>query len=768
VIQEHAEHAEHAEQARRPLSTGNRWLNRERAADALWIAAVVGLYSLLALRFCGVYFPLDATKIGGPGDFEPYTAMDWIVAKSLLEHGQLPLWNPYVYSGLPFIGDAYISFFNPAIVAPLMLYGPVNGGKVAVVVAVALSGLGQYWLSRVLGQGRVVALVAGVLGLTAGTLVARIASGFNFGQTMQHAWMALTLASFIVALRTRRPGPIALAALCYALLFHAGNLYLWLVLSAIMLVFGAGYAISWKGMATTGRAGLIPLAIDWRVVQAGGAVAILGALLDAVQLLPMLAVRNGTDKPTDVTLQGTQPPLATLFDFVVADRRFWANELFGASTLGWAVHYAYIGGGIFLFLLFLVPAFRQRPSRDLVLLALTVWLTVAWAAGRHTFVWVIWQHWEPMRQLRFWGTTTHATTIVLIPLALAGADYLWRALARAGPRLDAWGPRLEWRAPAASPGAAPGAWHLGLSRVGLWVLLLFTLWRIAIDPWQVNRQLWNVVPRRTDADAVFAWLRARDPSAFTVQNNGNFTPGFASYGHIAQDMQILNSVWLFKPRLQPTAGAPDGGLFNPVPKYVVQRPDVAPLPATVLLAEVQGAAIYTGPPGLPFAFVADPLQLPYGVAAGAAALSRGQVSPAMARFDGPNRIVVRVAPDASQRLSTLVVLQSDFDGWQARAADGTSKPVQAAGGFLALTGVRPGETYVFAFHPPLFTLGAGLSLLGLLAVAVLLWQAGGGWLPAAVRGRAALARAGESSAGRLRPAAGSPAGRSPLPAAPPE
>ena len=74
-------------------------------------------------------------------------------------------------------------------------------------------------------------------------LAARLpASGFNFGQSMQHAWMALTLAAFIMALRTRRPAYVALASVLYALLFHAGNLYLRLVLSAVLLLFGAGYA----------------------------------------------------------------------------------------------------------------------------------------------------------------------------------------------------------------------------------------------------------------------------------------------------------------------------------------------------------------------------------------------------------------------------------------------------------------------------------------------------------------------------------------------
>ena len=76
------------------------------------------------------------------------------------------------------------------------------------------------------------------------------------------------------------------------------------------------------------------------------------------------------DKPIDVAPYNSQPPLPTLFDFVVSDRRFWANQLFGASDLGWWWHYAYLGGGLFCFLFFLVPAFRARPSRDLVLLLL--------------------------------------------------------------------------------------------------------------------------------------------------------------------------------------------------------------------------------------------------------------------------------------------------------------------------------------------------------------------------------------------------------------
>jgi hypothetical protein len=40
----------------------------------------------------------------------------------------------------------------------------------------------------------------------------------------------------------------------------------------------------------------------------------------------------------------------TLLSLVVPDPEFWAGERFGASDLGWPVHYAYLGATMFSFL----------------------------------------------------------------------------------------------------------------------------------------------------------------------------------------------------------------------------------------------------------------------------------------------------------------------------------------------------------------------------------------------------------------------------------
>jgi hypothetical protein len=72
-------------------------------------------------------------------------------------------------------------------------------------------------------------------------------------------------------------------------------------------------------------------------------------------------------------------------------------------------------------------------------------------------------------------------------------------------------------------------------------------------------------------------------------------------------------------------------------------------------------------------------------------------------------------------MSTLVVMQSAFDGWQVRDQAGNVHSPGATGGFLSVAGVRPGETYVLSYRPPQFVLGAALSVAGLLAVAGLVW-----------------------------------------------
>ncbi|HEU5317669.1 MAG TPA: hypothetical protein VFX49_16270, partial [Chloroflexota bacterium] len=571
-----------------------------------------------------------------------------------------------------------------------------------------------YWLCRVIGLGRGVSVAGGVIGMTAGSLVARISSGFNLAQSFQHAWMAPTLASFVVALRTGRPGPVAVSAFSYAMLFHAGNVYLWLLLSAVMLLFLAGYAVDWR-LDAGGRA----VTVRWRSAMAGALVFGLGALLDAPQGLPMVDMRAFADKPIDVTFRGTQPVIPTLLSFVIADKRFWERELLGASPLGWGVHYAYVGASVFAFLPLLVPALGHYRRRDLYLLLIGAALTVAWAAARYTFMYAVWQAWDLMRQLRYWSTGTHVTTILIVPLLLSGAEYARYRLWAARDWLDGVGPSVI---PVRLLGLRVRGYRarrvrIGVLRTALWLALAWMVIRAAQDPWVTNRPEWNTPPFPIGAQQVFGWLRQHDPGVYYVHNHENFFRSFANTSQVEFEVPILNSVWLFTPRLQPTAGAPEGGLFHAGAKYVVAPRGAQPLPNTQVIRELDFGVVYTAPPGLPFAFVADPQRLPYGRAASASALASGQVVEVPVRFDGPNRIIATVPPTAPAAYTQLVVMQTYSSGWHV-AGPGGNAWVGPAGGFIGVPGAAPGE-YRLSFLPRSFVVGSTLGAAGLVSLVAL-------------------------------------------------
>src|SRR5262249_50848307 len=152
--------------------------------------------------------------------------------------------------------------------------------------------------------------------------------------------------------------------------------------------------------------------------------------------------------------------------------------------------------------------------------------------------------------------------------------------------------------------------------------------------------------------------------------------------------------------------APEGGLLAAVPKYVLSSAERGPRQGTTVLYSAPGGLISVAPPGLPFAFVADPQHLPYGEAAGARAVADGLVVPAGARCDGPNQLVVRVPAARPGAATTLVVMQTWDPGWSAHTADGAGAATRLTGGFVGVDGVRPGQTYVLRFRSAPFVAGA--------------------------------------------------------------
>ena len=56
-------------------------------------------------------------------DYYPRLAL----IQQALRGGQFPLWNPYIYTGMPFIADSQAALFYPPTLLSTFLIGPVRG-----------------------------------------------------------------------------------------------------------------------------------------------------------------------------------------------------------------------------------------------------------------------------------------------------------------------------------------------------------------------------------------------------------------------------------------------------------------------------------------------------------------------------------------------------------------------------------------------------------------------------------------------------------------
>jgi len=94
-----------------------------------------------------------------------------VVARSQLASGHLPLWNPYEYGGMTYVGNMQSALFFPLTWLLLILPLGYAWGVVAIAKLV-LAGLGTYALARALRAGPGGALLGGTVYLLSAPLIA--------------------------------------------------------------------------------------------------------------------------------------------------------------------------------------------------------------------------------------------------------------------------------------------------------------------------------------------------------------------------------------------------------------------------------------------------------------------------------------------------------------------------------------------------------------------------------------------------------------------
>ncbi len=252
----------------------------------------VALLWMLVLAF--FYQIALAGRVLAGGDIFTYFYPYWAEATRAIRAARLPLWNPYLFMGVPFLSNSQVGFFYP-LNWPLWLLLPAHRSvHLTIALHLCLAAFNGYlWGRGSLRLGRVGAWTVGATFALGGYLGAQVE---HVNQLQGLAWLPLMLFLWDVASGKRQAGKWQVGkwaglGVVVGLVLLAGHTQTAFISLVGLAAYGLGPAL-WRGMR---RRAWRPLArrMAMLVIVAG-----MGAALAAVQLIPTwelarLSVRAG-------------------------------------------------------------------------------------------------------------------------------------------------------------------------------------------------------------------------------------------------------------------------------------------------------------------------------------------------------------------------------------------------------------------------------------------------------------------------------------------
>lgn len=244
-------------------------------------AGIATLIFILPLIY---FYPATTGEVVlAPGDgWEQIFAIRVLIGQ-MLTQGMLPLWNPFIFGGMPLLASIqpgalypptwFFAFFSPKLAMNLMIITTYH---------IALAG--AYLYARRLGQSRLGALLAAIAFAFGGYMVAHLGHSNRIAAAAWLPWVLLAIEELYQKPRWRW---VALGAAFIALQLFAGE--------PQMTCYTAVVAGAYTLFSFTLREAP---ASRWRFFSALAAMCVCGGLLSAIQLLPEGEMLRFTERST--------------------------------------------------------------------------------------------------------------------------------------------------------------------------------------------------------------------------------------------------------------------------------------------------------------------------------------------------------------------------------------------------------------------------------------------------------------------------------------
>ena len=203
-----------------------------------------------------------------------------VAAAQIMKSGYLPLWDPYIFSGMPLLGAA-----QAGILYPLnwfyLIFSPAAATNLMVVSSYIVAGLGAYLYARRIQTSVAGALLTALVWQFSGALVGQIAHINIVQNSAVLPWLLWSLESYAQSANLKRA---ALFAVLLALQFFAGHPQTFAYSMILIVAYAVVLALSHKSLRKR--------YLSTAIFIAGG------LLLAAVQILPTFELLRNSVRAT--------------------------------------------------------------------------------------------------------------------------------------------------------------------------------------------------------------------------------------------------------------------------------------------------------------------------------------------------------------------------------------------------------------------------------------------------------------------------------------
>jgi hypothetical protein len=644
-----------------------------------WLVVIISIWG-----YCLPFLDLGSSYNLPGSETESFQAFDQILEFSLKKYGEFPLWNPYFFTGIPYVAHPMLHAYNPFISIPVMLFGVLDGFKIAVFLGFIIAGLGMWWLGKEMGLSRASRVWVALMYAFCGVPAAKFIQG-QYLMVLAFGWIPFSLAAIVAATRTRQRKHIYAAAGGLALLFFSGNVYYAYYMLYVVALYTIVVLLKLERKP-------VRLKVDWEGIKVLIAVGVLSLGLIAIQLLPLLQYRNQFSKSINPQLTDSRDVKDVFLDLVFP-------EPFRPGAFSDALRpeefYAYIGWWPLTGILFL-PFFTLdvKKKRYLPFFLAVIIFTFAWIDVKDMPWRVFFQEIPFLYQFRY---PSRMIVMGAMSLVLAG-----------GLGLDAaWDGAKKFMA--GKPVDNRRRWVGTLFIFAMCVFMLGSVYNLA----STSQPLLHTTSKREPYQQVIDWLRNFDSGIYYVVTQGNW-----HRPTIGNEIRYLN-IWDSISVIPDFDDQISDRTIEAQPRYQILLSDTAAPRNTTLIKTFDTINIYKATDDLPFAFIMSTSTL---TADSKSDLSAGEVTPVSSVTARINNVEVLVDSDTT---GALVLLSTFSPGWEL-SVDGNPGKIYNAYGYMAAEVIKGSHRYLFTYRPVSFFIGLVISLATLLTmVAVLVldtWQ----------------------------------------------